>query len=387
MYVDNNMSITDELTGMLGIQGFHQALEGKLRSGQQIALVMMDLDHFKAFNDRYGHEAGDDYLKTVGDLFRAAFDGEGHLAARYQGDEYAAALPIDDATDVYVMAEKLRKLGEKDGLSVMINGEAVNPGVTFSLGIAVYPANASNTEELIEKARQAVRRAKIGGGNRVYFYQETDPLTGLLNRGAILRALDEALARARAAGEPLSIFLLDIDRFKEINDEYGHRAGDQVLGRLAKILENNFNGVGVVGRTGGDEFLVLLPEHRADSAFILAEEVRRLVEDSEISVAIGDHSYALHFHLSGGIATHPGDASEQVDLLRKADEALFRSKRSGRNRISLPASTQMVTKTSHYTQIQLERLAELARQMDKTEAFLLREALDELLKKYLEGGK
>ena len=120
--------------------------------------------------------------------------------------------------------------------------------------------------------------------------------------------------------------------------------------------------------------------------FVLAEEVRRLVGDSVIKAAVGPHAYNLGFHISGGIATYPGDASERVDLLRKADEALFRSKRSGRNRISLPASTQMVTKTSHYTQIQLERLAERARKLDKTEAFLLREALDELLKKYDEAG-
>ncbi|MBE0697828.1 MAG: GGDEF domain-containing protein, partial [Anaerolineaceae bacterium] len=94
----------------------------------------------------------------------------------------------------------------------------------------------------------------------------------------------------------------------------------------------------------------------------------------------------LRFRISGGIATFPGDAAERVDLLRKADEALYRSKRIGRNRISLPASSQMVTKTSHYSQIQLERLSELARNLDKSEAFLLREALDELLRKYIEGG-
>ena len=71
-----------------------------------------------------------------------------------------------------------------------------------------------------------------------------------------------------------------------------------------------------------------------------------------------------------------------MDLLRKADEALYRSKRTGRNRISLPTSAQMMTKTSYYSQTQLARLAELARKLDKTEAFLLREALDELLRKY-----
>jgi len=213
-----------------------------------------------------------------------------------------------------------------------------------------------------------------------------DELTGLLNKQAIHRTLAELFAKARETGEPVSVFLLDIDRFKEINDEYGHRAGDEVLMRLARVLDSNFKEIGYAGRTGGDEFLVILPGQRADSTFILAEEVRRLVEDGEIRAAVGGHTYTLRYRISGGIATSPGDASERVDLLRKADEALYRSKQIGRNRISLPATAQMITKTSHYTQIQLERLAELARQQDKTEAFLLREALDDLLRKYSELG-
>lgn len=133
--------------------------------------------------------------------------------------------------------------------------------------------------------------------------------------------------------------------------------------------------------------MVILPGQRADSAFILAEEVRRLVEDSQVTVRLGSaggetRSYTVRMRISGGIASFPSDATERVDLLRKADEALYRAKQTGRNRICLPTSAQMVTKTSYYTQTQLERLATLARQLDKTEAFLLREALDDLLNKY-----
>jgi diguanylate cyclase (GGDEF)-like protein len=297
-----------------------------------------------------------------------------------------ALLHAPDLVEVYEKAEALRRRVESDPPPVMVKGEEVREKVTLSIGLAAFPSNATGGNELVEKSKQALLRAKISGGNRVCFYLEADPLTGLLNKYAGYRALDEAIDRARLAGETVSVFLLDIDQFKGINDEFGHRAGDEVLTRLSKILENNFKGAGLVGRTGGDEFIVILPGQRADSAFILAEEVRRLVEDSEILAAVGPHTYSLRFRISGGIASFPGDAAERVDLLRKADEALYRSKRIGRNRISLPASAQMVTKTSHYTQIQLERLSELARKQDKTEAFLLREALDELLRKYGEGG-
>ena len=95
--------------------------------------------------------------------------------------------------------------------------------------------------------------------------------------------------------------------------------------------------------------------------------------------------HRVNFHISGGIATYPTDAVERVDLLRKADEALYRAKNLGRNRICLPTSSQMVTKTSHFTQTQLERLARLAKTLDKSEAFLLREALDNLLRRYDES--
>ena len=231
-----------------------------------------------------------------------------------------------------------------------------------------------------------------------------DALTGLMNLAASQQAIEEALNNARRYGGPVSIFLLDIDHFKEINDEHGRQAGDDVLKRLAHILEANFAGkagrikntetdledvraMGIVGRVAGDEFLVIMPGQPADSAFILADEVRRLIEESDIPVTQGERSYTIRFHISGGIATFPTDAAQPVDLMRKADEALYRSKQIGRNRISLPTPAQMITKTSYYTQIQLERLAALARQLDKTEAFLLREALDELLRKYMEVEK
>jgi predicted signal transduction protein with EAL and GGDEF domain len=90
----------------------------------------------------------------------------------------------------------------------------------------------------------------------------------------------------------------------------------------------------------------------------------------------------LAVHVSGGVAEFPSDGSDWREILRKADEALYRAKQLGRNRICLPASSQMVTKTAHFTQTQLEKLADLARKTNKSEAYLLREALDDLLRKY-----
>jgi diguanylate cyclase (GGDEF)-like protein len=349
-------------------------------------LLVMDLDHLLAVNSELGHEGGDAWIKAVAEQFAAAFTGEGDLVGRYGGDEFMAVVRGSEINDAARRAEALRARIEKDGPHILVDGKDIQPKKTISIGLAALPDQATEVTELIEKANHALRRCKAAGGNRVQMYEESDWLTGVLNAQASEAALEKAIAQARKNSEALSVFLLDIDRFKEINDEFGHRAGDEVLKRLAHILDTNFKDIGQIGRVAGDEFIVILPGHRADSAFILADEVRRLIDDSEIAFSMGAFNSTLRFHISGGIATFPGDASEPVDLMRKADDALYRSKQIGRNRISLPTSAQMITKTSYYTQYQLERLGVLARELDKTEAFLLREALDDLLRKYREGS-
>lgn len=398
----------DELTRLLTLKSFMEQLETALKAGDSLVVITLDLDRFRIINDKYGHVGGDEWLRLVARLFAETFTAPGSFAGRLGGDEMIAAVHESDPTAVFQKAEALRQRLEKEKPAITINGEEIRPGSTISLGLATFPANATNTGDLVDKAGQSLRRAKMAGGNQVCFYQETDFLTGLLTRPAIRQALEEAVTHARATSGALSVIALDLDRFKEINEEYGRRVGDEVLKRMGHILRNNFTGglggpgsheapagsgaagpgaAGIPGRLGGEEFIVILPGQSADSAFILADEIRRLVEDSELPITLGapgedGRTFNLRFHVSGGVASFPGDATEAVDLLRKADEALFRSKRTGRNRISLPTSAQMVTKTSYYSQTQLERLANLARKLDKTEAFLLRQALDELLLKY-----
>jgi diguanylate cyclase (GGDEF)-like protein len=318
-------------------------------------------------------------------MFAETF-GADALVSRYGGDEFLAAVRSKDLQGLFEKAEKLRLSIEKERPEISVGGETIRTGFTITMGLATYPLHASDSSELIEKAIKAMYRAKEAGGNRVCFYEEKDVLTGLLNYYGGMSALEEELAKGNQKRDNLSIIMMDIDRFKEINDEFGHRAGDEVLKRLAHILTRNFKDVGITARTKGDEFMVILPAHRADSAFILAEEVRKVIEDSPIKLGIGDRSLSLHFQITGGVATYPSDGTERTDLLRKADEALYRGKRTGRNRICLPTSAQMVTKTSHYTQIQLERLGEFSRKLERSEAFLLREALDDLLRKYSDEG-
>jgi diguanylate cyclase (GGDEF)-like protein len=378
------MEELDELTGVLSrsaiLNQLDQAVAAAGQEDNSLTLIFLDLDHFMRFNEEYGHMVGDMFINGIMKMFKNAF-GQDELVGRYGGDEFVAAVRGADTTTLFERAEELRSQIEKDGPYVTVNNTQVQTGYTVTVGLATFPEDAENVTSLIEKARQAMYRAKEAGGNMVCFFEEKDALTGIYNQYGITRKLDESLAAARKQHDEVSLLLVDIDEFKQINDEYGHRAGDEVLKRVASVFNSNFEKE-LVGRLYGDSFVVVFPGKRADSAFVLAEEVRRVLEDSVINFTVGKNSRTISFRISGGVATFPNDATERVDLIRKADEALYRAKRTGRNRICLPASAQMVTKTSHYTQTQLERLAAVARQLDKSEAFLLREGLDDLLRKY-----
>ncbi len=377
------MEPRDELTGLHSRSAYLELLDQMIAKADHtpVTLIFLDLDRFMQFNQNYGHVAGDQRLRGIAEQFSQVF-GQSGIVGRHGGDELAAAVNSEDIVAVYEQAEALRAKIQATAPGETVDGRAIEGPCTVTMGLASYPSDANGTADLLEKARQALYRAKEAGGNAVAFYEEKDALTGLLNRYGIQRKLDETLEQAREQRQDVSVLLVDIDEFDSINEAYGHRTGDEVLKRVATMLAANFEEEGFCGRYMGDEFLVLMPGKRADSAFILSEEVRRLIEDLPEAVSIGRSSQQVRFRISGGVATFPVDGSERVDLLRKADEALYRAKQTGRNRICLPTSAQMVTKTSHYTQTQLERLSVLAKKMDKSEAFLLREALDDLFNKY-----
>ena len=259
--------------------------------------------------------------------------------------------------------------------------------ISASAGLVFLPAGNVNatSDELCRKAYEALLTAKESGGGiaRVYTEaEERDALTGTLKRYGLFDQFDQAHQAADQTHGYAAIIDFDVDEFDAINKQFGRYTGDEVLRRVAASLNNNFKQIGSVGRYTSDQFVVILPNSRAETAFILAEEVRRAIEDAPIEVQVGNQKTHLTIHISGGVAEYPSDGADWQSLFRKADEALYRAKRQGRNRICLPVSSQMVTKTSHFTQIQLEKLSDLAKKTGKAEANLLREALDDLLNKY-----
>lgn len=207
-----------------------------------------------------------------------------------------------------------------------------------------------------------------------------DELTGLANHVYFRdRLTREFIPSAKASDTPLALALLDVDSFGEYNQQQGHAAGDALLKKIAEMLRVHLGENVFLARWSGDEFAAIFPDTRLDEAFTRLEDLRR-------DVAAGfkeEGDQAQHVTLSVGVAALGADADDAVLLMRKADMALFTAKDGGRNRVCLPiADNRMVTKTSHYTRTQLDKLKALAKTLGRDEATLLREALDDLLYKY-----
>lgn len=156
-----------------------------------------------------------------------------------------------------------------------------------------------------------------------------DHLTGIANRRAFFEAAELELERRRRSPRALSLILFDADHFKSINDRHGHPAGDAVLRHFARLLTETFRQVDVVARIGGEEFAVLLPSTNLHGAMIVAERMRQAVAANAVEVG----RVAIPYTVSGGVATMSDAVTGLDDLMKRADEALYRAKAAGRNRI------------------------------------------------------
>ena len=159
----------------------------------------------------------------------------------------------------------------------------------------------------------------------------SDGLTGLYNHKHIHQELWEEFERVQRTGEHLGVAMLDLDHFKQVNDTYGHQAGDAVLQELARILRDTAREIDKLGRYGGEEFMAILPEADLDAATVFAERVREAVEGHPFEVGLGA---PIRLTLSAGIATYPNTQIANPDLLVDwADRALYAAKKGGRNRV------------------------------------------------------
>jgi two-component system cell cycle response regulator len=193
-------------------------------------------------------------------------------------------------------------------------------------------------EVVLRAAVAAIRRAQAlettrAENRRLEALATTDPLTRVLNRRALLDRLNAEVDRARRYDSSLTLLLLDLDHFKQINDTAGHLAGDTVLRQIGALLEEAIRKVDIVARYGGEEFVVILPETLSDGGVAFAERLRERIAAESFDVGAGR---AVHLTVSIGIATFPSPlVSSTEDLFARADEALYRAKSGGRNQVKI----------------------------------------------------
>lgn len=180
-------------------------------------------------------------------------------------------------------------------------------------------------QELLARVRGRLERQRL-----LRDRAERDSLTGLLLRGPVVDALQAKLADAQRRRSVLSVALVDLDRFKEVNDTFGHLAGDRVLVTLGRLLATRFRAEDVRGRWGGEEFLVAFPGEPSEVAEGLVLRVLRELRETPFS---GDHGQPFRVTFSAGVATYPDDGLTVESLLKASDRRLYLAKRTGKNRV------------------------------------------------------
>ena len=200
-------------------------------------------------------------------------------------------------------------------------------------------------------------------------------------RDRVLISMEEISSKAKELIKnnegPFSVVTCDIDNLNNINTIHGNAVGDEVIDKVISIFNNNLSDTDLINRSG-DEFTLLLVKKGAERSFMDLEEIRRYLSDNTFDLKTLTTTVNINITLSFGVASYPRDSKNVIDLFRVADSGLFRAKKGGKNRICLSEAESMVLKSSYFTKTQLDRLSELSKANDKTEAFLLREALDNL---------
>jgi two-component system, cell cycle response regulator len=203
----------------------------------------------------------------------------------------------------------------------------------FALGGTDYVTKPFQPEEVLARVRSQLHRRRLwlkleDQKNRMNELVRTDSLTNLLNRRAFMEGLDQEINRQQRYSNPLSLFMVDLDHFKIVNDTYGHAGGDEVLCHFAKLLRETIRTTDIPGRIGGEEFAVLLPETDMENAVLLAQRLSQAIRSSNVKTFVGMISYTVSIGIS---QMRSGDSTET--LLNRADQAMYRAKENGRDRV------------------------------------------------------
>jgi diguanylate cyclase (GGDEF)-like protein len=351
----NELAIRDELTGSHNRRHLIRLIENEkeraARLGGMFCLCLLDIDYFKRINDTYGHLAGDAVLREFAATVQRQIR-ESDSFGRYGGEEFLLMLPETSVDEARALAERVRANIARLGFP-----DLPELAVTVSIGVAQYCADEP-IAQTVARADEALYQAKSGGRNRVVCYGQQDDgaadahvpvglpqalpqalldasgcdhLTGLLNRRMLRDRLAHAIERAVRNGDMVGLILLNVNRFKEINQTIGDEAGDAVLVQVAATLRVLLRDCDTVARWSSDEFAVLIEDlgQEADAVQV----ARKIVSAFAAPLAVGEQRCFVTF--SAGVAVFPGAGAGHDILLEHADAAMARARSWGENNVEL----------------------------------------------------
>lgn len=196
----------------------------------------------------------------------------------------------------------------------------------LDLGAVDYVTKPFDVFELRARVRAALRTKRLQ--DLLFMYSEVDSLTEIYNRRVLMERVHQEWEQTRRSHSTISFIMIDIDKFKQVNDTYGHPVGDEVLERIAHILQQSIRGGDVVGRYGGEEFGIIMTNSTADDACVAAERYRHKIEQAVFKAGKREFSVTASFGVSDSNGRNTVD-----ELVATADSALYTAKSTGRNRV------------------------------------------------------
>jgi two-component system, cell cycle response regulator len=254
------------------------------------------------------------------DVMMPLMDGY-EVARRIKGDPSLPFIPIILVTARDSTEDKVEGLdaGAEDYLTKPVNFPELEARVRSMLRIKRLQDEIDEKNRQLEEANKKLRKLSI-----------TDGLTGLFNHRYMHELLREEFERSRRSSDPVAVVMLDLDHFKKVNDTYGHPTGDVILFETAEILRDTAREIDMLGRYGGEEFMIVLPDADEDAAAQFAERVRERLSDH----LFRDDATEVRMTVSAGVAALPAAGVDSPSgLLKLADEALYRAKEGGRNQV------------------------------------------------------
>lgn len=289
-----------------------QAMDGLLSRGEAIDSAAIDTLYAEYVSELRGDAQrliGDNAQRILNDILRHA------AAADVHAQEYG---------DNLEQSEQLLENPGADALRTVVANLRTDTRRMRS-AVVDLQGNLQHSRQEVEQLKHELEHARVEA--------LTDPLTGALNRRGFELQFSRLLAEPETATKELSLIMLDIDHFKNINDTHGHMFGDKVIRGVAEVLKANVKGRDAIARLGGEEFGVLLPETALSGAQVLADKIRLMVEKGRIRRQDGKDEVG-GITISLGVAELlPGEGTS--DFIDRADKALYSSKQGGRNRVSI----------------------------------------------------